>query len=63
MAQRFGPQHSPVVSDNRLWLFDNGSDVASGSGPWGWYDPSHRDYTYWAWGQGRYRPLVDLTVA
>lgn len=31
--------------------------------PWAWYGPSHRYYTYWGWGQGRYRPLVDLVIA
>lgn len=53
----FGPQHSPVVRDGALWLFDNGSNAAVGSTvaaytldgatatrSWAWSpDPAHLD--------------------
>lgn len=49
-----------AVSDHAdTWM----AGQAENAYPWAWYGPSHSYYTYWGWGQGRYRPLVDLVIA
>ncbi|MFH1468057.1 MAG: glycoside hydrolase family 9 protein [Pseudomonadota bacterium] len=42
-----------------VWLAAQGANPY----PWAWYDAEHRYHENWGWGQGRYRPLVDLALA
>jgi endoglucanase len=48
-----------LLEQAEVWLAaEEGNDY-----PWAWYDDTHAYHTLWGWGQGRWRPLVDLTLA